>query len=110
MKTYVISSNDDLRFVTEKWLIHDVRGRGWYGFDTKEQAMRFAYKVLTKNYKERSKGNVLGLMRMYKMPFKIGDPGFLFGWYDGHPCYEGYMGINRILSTGKTKNIHWIGD
>lgn len=110
MKTYVIEYADDLKHVTSKWLVLDKRQKGgiYYGFETKKDALKFAYNVITKKYLDRKDRSTMGLLKLIKMPLNIKNPvEWNIGWYKGYPAYYAddlwAAGFYRIMSDGTVK-------
>ena len=110
METYIINYADDLKYVKSKWLVRDIRQKGNinYGFETKKDALKFAYNLITKNYQNKKNGNIIGLLKLTKMPYDPKNPiVWEIGWYNGHPAYyvDDYWvkGFYRIMSDGSVK-------
>lgn len=110
METYIINYADDLKYVKSKWLIRDKRQKGnvYYGFETKKNALKFAYNVVKKKYADRKGNNVMGLLKLTKMPYDPKAPiEWDIGWFKGYPTFyaDDYYakGFCRIMSDGSTK-------
>ena len=112
MRTYIIDYAEDMKYIKDKWIVHDKRAKSgvYYGFETKTDALKFAYNILMKKYQSKKDHNIMGLLKLTKMPYDPKKPiEWDIGWHNGYPTYypNDYWaaGFYRIKSDGSVKLI-----